>query len=166
MQNTTKQNSDLQDSPKDKKSMRQEDVVIDLPDVEDIPGQENISPAPLGELADVTISSADEEGDSIFGDSADEDIDNSDAEVTEEEVEDLRRSAEDMPTEDSTNLRNSALDNTDEDGSPLNEGGLRSDVSGKDLDVPGEENDDENEEIGEEDEENNEYSLGGDNHDQ
>jgi len=38
-------------------------------------------------------------------------------------------------------------------------------VSGKDLDVPGQELDDPMEDIGEEDEENNEYSLGGDNHD-
>jgi len=34
-----------------------------------------------------------------------------------------------------------------------------------DLDIPGSELDDDNERIGEEDEENNEYSLGGDNHD-
>ena len=34
---------------------------INLPDAEDIPGQEHITPAPLGELADTTASSDDEE---------------------------------------------------------------------------------------------------------
>jgi hypothetical protein len=38
------------------------------------------------------------------------------------------------------------------------------DMSGDDLDVPGSELDDDNESIGEEDEENNNYSLGGDRH--
>ena len=58
--------SDLQDSEKDMAEMKSEPVTIDLPDVKDIPGQENIVPASLGELADVTMSSADEEGDELF----------------------------------------------------------------------------------------------------
>jgi hypothetical protein len=57
---------DLPDSPKDQEKMKVEPTVIDLPDVEDIPGQEHISPAPLGELADDTASSADEEGEGLF----------------------------------------------------------------------------------------------------
>ncbi len=42
---------------------------------------------------------------------------------------------------------------------------FKENVTGTGLDVPGAEADDADEEIGEEDEENNEYSLGGDNHD-
>ncbi len=159
-------NTDLQDSEKDKKELQVENVTIDLPDVKDIPGQENIRPAPMGELADVTIASADEEGDSIFDDDIDQEIEeNSDSNVSQEEKDDLRKSANDMPTEDDINLRNSALDNTDEDGTPLNEGSFKNNLTGTGLDVPGAEEDDEDEEIGEEDEENNEYSLGGDDHD-
>ena len=158
--------SDLQDSDKDKEVMKEEDTVIDLPEVKDIPGQENIQPAQMGELADTTISSADEEGDSIFDDDIDEELEEStDSNVTKEEKEDLRRTANDMPTEDDQNLRRAALDNTDDDGTPLNEGSFKNNITGAGLDVPGAESDDENEEIGEEDEENNEYSLGGDNHD-
>lgn len=158
--------TDLPDLPKDKKQMEIESVTIDFPDVEDIPGQENIIPMPLGELADSTIASADEEGDNIFNDNIDDDLDNDpDFDVTTEEKEALRNSANDMPSEDNINLRRAALDNTDEDGTPLNEGSFKNNVTGTGLDVPGANDDDENEEIGEDDEENNEYSLGGDNHD-
>lgn len=158
---------DLPDSPKDKKEMQQsQSTVIDLPELSDIPGQENIVPAPFGEMADVTSSSADEEGDDIFGDDPDDVIDeNSDSNVSDTEKEDLDNTANDMPSGDDTHLREAALDNADDDGTPLNEGSFKNDLSGTDLDVPGAENDDDNEEIGEEDEENNDYSLGGDNHD-
>ena len=158
---------DLPDSPKDKKEMQQpESTFIDLPELSDIPGQANIVPAPFGEMADVTSSSADEEGDDIFGDDPDDVIDeNSDSNVSETEKDDLEISANDMPAGDDTHLREAALDNTDDDGTPLNEGSFKNDIAGTDLDVPGAEQDDEDEEIGEEDEENNDYSLGGDNHD-
>ncbi|WP_293890691.1 hypothetical protein [Flavobacterium sp.] len=46
----------------------------------------------------------------------------------------------------------------------LNDKDFRDDKSGSDLDVPGSELDDDMEDIGSEDEENNEYSIGGDNH--
>ncbi len=156
----------LPDSARDKEELQLESSTFNLPDVEDIPGQENIKPAPMGDLADDTISSSDEEGDSIFDDDIDEDIEeSSDSNVSEEEKTDLRRTANDMPTEDDVNLRRAALDNTDKDGTPLNESSFKNNITGTGLDVPGAENDDENEEIGEEDEENNEYSLGGDKHD-
>ena len=158
--------TDLQDSDRDKKELEPEATTIDLPDISDIPGQENVSPAPMGEMADNTISSADEEGDSIFGDDIDEDIEeSSDSNVTRQEKEDLRSTANDMPTEDDENLRRAALDNTDNDGDPLNEGSFKSNITATGLDVPGADNDDADEEIGDEDEENNEYSLGGDDHD-
>jgi len=62
---------DLTDSPSDIERLQPEYTTIDLPDVGDIPGQENIHVPPLGELADVTISSDDEEdilnGDTLEG---------------------------------------------------------------------------------------------------
>ena len=69
---------DLTDSASDIERLQPEYTTIDLPDVSDIPGQENIHVPPLGELADVTISSDDEEdilnGDTLEGD-PDEDND-------------------------------------------------------------------------------------------
>ena len=70
---------DLTDSPSDQERLKPEITTIDLPDVDDIPGQENIHVPPLGELADTTISSDDEEdilnGDTLEGDP---DLDNDD----------------------------------------------------------------------------------------
>ena len=48
--------------------------------------------------------------------------------------------------------------------SKLNEKNIGENVMGSDLDVPGSELDDAQEKIGSEDEENNDYSIGGDNH--
>ena len=158
--------NDLPDSEQDRKKLQPEETTINLPDVDDIPGQQNVSAPPLGEMADTTISSADEEGDEIF--------ENNDAEVdyrmgTRADVGKNERKALDddnyMPTRDENNLRNARMDNVDFEGEPLNEKSFGEERSGKDLDVPGTRADNRNEEIGEEDEENNEYSLGGDDND-
>jgi|SRR6185437_10123815 len=151
------------DSPHDREEMKQEVTEIEIPDINEIPGQENFVPAPLGELADTTISSADEEGDGLFEDNIDEDIKNSSgSNVSTTEKEDLRKAANDMPGDDES-LRDAALDNTDDDGTPLNEESFKKNISATDLDIPGAKLDDADEEIGEEDEENNDYSLGADN---
>ena len=46
---------------------KKEKNTIDMPEVSDIPGQEHVRPPRLGELADETASSADEEGDDVLG---------------------------------------------------------------------------------------------------
>lgn len=151
------------DSIHDRRELKKEDVDVSMPDSRDIPGQENFTPAPLGEMADTTISSDDEEGADIFEKNIDEEIkQDPDSNVSSSEKKDLRRSANDMPGADE-NLRKAALDSTDEDGTPLNEDSFDKNVTGSDLDVPGAELDDNEEKIGEEDEENNDYSLGADN---
>ena len=61
---------DLTDSASDQERLKPEETTIDLPDVSDIPGQEHIHIPPIGELADTTISSDDEE-DILNGDSLD-----------------------------------------------------------------------------------------------
>jgi len=63
---------DLTDSPSDIERLKPEETIIDLPDVSDIPGQEHVHVPPIGELADTTISSDDEE-DILNGDSLDMD---------------------------------------------------------------------------------------------
>ena len=147
--------ADLQDSEHDKERLKPDEATIDLPDAEDIPGQEHARPLPAGEMADTTISSAEEEANDLLD--TDEDIlTDKRTNVSPVERDLLQRSSESMATLDDEQLNNSALDNTDEDGESLNE---ETNMSGSDLDVPGSEDDDSDEEIGEEDEENNPYSL-------
>jgi len=154
---------DLPDSPQDRERMQPEETILDLPEVKDIPGQENIHVPSMGELADTTISSDDEEGKALLNDEEDEEdevmVTLYDANVTKDETELLANAADTMPTEDQMALQQAQLDKEDSDGESLNES---VDLSGSDLDVPGSEEDDANEEIGEEDEENNSYSLSDD----
>ena len=161
--------SDIHDSPQDEEKMKSETFTIDLPDVSDIPGQENIVVPQVGEMADTTVSSGDEEGEGLFGDDdKDEDTDlvmGNEADVNAEEKTLLKRAGDDMPDEDDPLLRKAELDKTDNEGDPLNEGSLATDVSGGDLDTSGVDSDDPMEAIGEEDEENNTYSLGSDSND-
>ena len=152
---------DLQDSPQDQQKMQREEFEIEMPDVSDIPGQEHIRVAPLGELADTTISSDDEEGVGILDDVNEDELDDT-SNVSTEERQDLEDSADVTDGEDASNLQRARLDNTDEDGDELEES---YDVSGSDLDIPGAELDDQNEEIGAEDEENNTYGIGSDDND-
>ena len=170
-QNTTIPNSkfteDLKDSPRDEERLQPENTTIDMPDVIDIPGQENVHVPGLGEMADTTISSADEEGDEIWAEDTDTSDDalmpaDTDSTVSQQEKDTLSRTEMDVPSNDNTNLRHAALDSYDEEGELLNEESGATDVSGRDIDTTIVMNDDANEDIGEEDEENNTYSLGGD----
>jgi len=150
-----KRGDDLPESDNDKRQLKPDEATLDLPEVKDIPGQEHVRPFLPGEMADTTISSADEEGNDLFD--ADEDIITDKAtDITKTERDLLQRSSESMSTGEDEQLNSATLDNTDEDGTLLNE---KVNHSGTELDVPGSENDDANEEIGEEDEENNTYSL-------
>ena len=156
--------TDLPDSEKDKKHLKSEEFEIDMPDVKDISGQEHIHVPPLGELADTTISSADEEGAGILDDPEEQDeVSNQfNANVTKDERKVLDDAAKKINSPDQKNLDSAELDQYDEDGDLLNE---KTNKSGSDLDVPGSELDDANEEIGEEDEENNPYSVDEENED-
>ena len=131
---------------------------IDMPEMKDIPGQENIKPPRMGEMRDTTISSPGEEGEGIVDDlNTENELDEkiaTDADVTDQEIKLLDQT--DRPvTEETKDLKKLALDSIDED--TLNEESDPLDM-GKDLDIPGSELDDDNEDIGEEDEENNSYS--------
>jgi hypothetical protein len=149
------QAADLPETDNDKKQLEPDEATFDLPEVKDIPGQEHVRPFLPGEMADTTISSADEEANELLD--IDEDIlSDNETNVTNAEKDLLRRSSESMSTADDQQLNYATLDNTDDEGTPLNEKVNR---SGSDLDVPGSEEDDANEKIGEEDEENNAYSL-------
>jgi len=152
-------NSDIHDPVRDQEKLKPEEAKIDLPDVKDIPGQEYVHPPNPGEYADVTVSSADEEGDDIW---SDQEVTENSSDVSATERRLLDQSANDMPTKDEQSLRRASLDSTDNEGVPLNEKTSFNDVSGSDLDVPGGDDDNADEDVGEDDEENNSYSLGGD----
>jgi hypothetical protein len=155
--------NDLPDSKKDQEQLQPEETFIDLPDVKDIPGQEFVHVAPMGELADTTISSDDEEGASIIGlndDDGEEENDTpgSDGNVSREE----RAALEDdtyMPTRDENNLREARMDNADFEGEPLNEKGFGEEQTGSDLDIPGSTDETNTEALGQGDEENKSYSV-------
>lgn len=165
-------NTDLPDNEHDIARMQPEEVILDLPDVNEIPGQEHIHVPRMKEMQDVTIASDDEEGVGIFGDDEDgeDDFDEplestgGDGDVSRMEQGILAKSADASGSdEDDEIMAISGLDDTDEDGDLLNEGSFDTDASGSDLDTSGTDEDDDLENIGEEDEENNLYSLGGDN---
>lgn len=154
--------SDVKDSEADEKKLEQESTTIDMPEVKDIPGQENIRVPRIREMEDTTISSSDEEGDGILDslnreDEDDETITNT-SDITSEEKKLLKRSAAFNDNPERKDLEKMALDNRDDDGEELNEKGFAKDRFGEDLDVPGSELDDDDEDAGEEDEENNLYS--------
>jgi len=85
-----------------KKELQGEETILNLPDVEDIPGQEHIKPPHLKEYSDITASSDDEEGKGLL-----DDEDNDAANVSPEEKQLLENSAEDYLTEDEAGLRKS-----------------------------------------------------------
>lgn len=136
------------------------EFTILMPDVKDIPGQENIIPPRIREMEDMTISSSDEEGEGILdevnGDEPDELLMDDATNVGTEERKALSHAGRIIT--DDTELRASiSPDNRDDDDELLNEPGDARDY-GEDLDVPGSDEDDQDETIGEEDEENNGYS--------
>jgi hypothetical protein len=153
---------DITDSAKDQAKLQPETIVMDMPEVKDIPGQENIRVPRIKEMEDTTISSSDEEGDGILdelnSEERDQALSDDDSTVSRTEKDLLRKSAGHLPTEETAAIDRMALDDRDNEGDLLNEKGLKDDRSGEDLDTPGAELDDEDEDIGEEDEENNIYS--------
>lgn len=145
---------------------------ISLPDTTDIPGQENITVAPLGQLADTTASSDDEEGivngQDIFDTDEDEVniVMGTEADVTAEDLQLLGERDEDMDMGDDESMANfQGLDDTDFDGEKLNEQTGTMAATGEDLDMPTEGGRDLDEALGQGDEENDYYSLGSDDND-
>ena len=112
--------NDLPDSERDADELKTEEIILNLPDVKDIPGQEFVNVPPLSGIADTTISSSDEEGGTIFDRDDELQINRTTSSVSREE----RQALEDttyLPTKDEDNLRDASLDNTDFDGEILNE---------------------------------------------
>ncbi|MCW3117801.1 MAG: hypothetical protein JWM28_1883 [Chitinophagaceae bacterium] len=121
-------------------------IIMDMPEVKDIPGQENIKPPHIREMMDVTISSADEEGEGLLDDINKEDSNDEVIDKTSNvsNSENSLLSAADRPvTEEQSDMKKISLDKTD-GADRLNEESDPADM-GKDLDIPGAERDDEDE---------------------
>ncbi len=150
---------DLPDSPEDSKKLQPEETTINLPDVKDIPGQEFVNAPSIGEMADTTASSSDEEGDSIFErDDSRGFSSGNDADVRPDELQALRDTTY-MPTRDEDNLRQARMDNVDFQGEPLNEEsfGEGQRLSASDLDTDTEQEGPQSDAM--DDEENRDYSV-------
>lgn len=130
------------------KPHEEKDNFINLPDVVDIPGQENIKPPRLKEFEDTTISSSGEEGDELWDDS--KIVTGDDLNVSPVEKELLRNAAAYSSGSEEEELKKAIPDTTDVDGDQLNETFSYKDLSAKDLDIPDEYEDDEDEELGKE----------------
>lgn len=154
--------NDLPDSPKDTENLEQEETTVNIPDVKDIPGQEFVNAPPMGELADTTVASADEEGSDIFGD--EQEFERGGAGTVSRDERNALDRTDYMPTTDEDNLQRASLDSTDFQGDALNERGFgetRGDtVAPDDLDTNTADNETGEPLPGEEDEENDTYSLG------
>ncbi|MER3470704.1 MAG: hypothetical protein C4330_05055 [Chitinophagaceae bacterium] len=158
--------SDVHDSKRDQERLRSEETTIDLPNVNDIPGQEFVHAPLVGMVGDTTISSGDEEGEGIFEEESSEDdgLDirmGTDADVSRDEREALRDGFTYMPTRDEDNLHDAKMDNVDFENTPLNERSFGEVQSGTDLDFQEETDETRNTAMGQGDEENKYYSLGG-----
>lgn len=152
---------DLPDSPADKEKLEPEETTIDLPDVKDIPGQEFVNAPALGEMADTTISSADEEGERVFDrDDSRNFTQGTEFDVRPDEREALRDTTY-MPTRDEDNLRQARMDNVDFQGDPLNEEsfGEGQSLSGAGLDTGDMPDETRSDAMGQGDEENKVYSV-------
>jgi hypothetical protein len=161
LEKTSSTPNDLPDSKDDLDKLQPEETFIELPDVKDIPGQEFVNAPPLGALGDTTISSADEEGASVFDADDDEDLrrTGTDSDVSRNERKALEQ-VDYMPTTDEDNLQNARMDNVDFQNEPLNERSFGEERTGRDLDVPGSTDDTSTDALGQGDEENKYYSLG------
>ena len=165
-QNTSKDSSS---SKRNEEKLKQDGSYVVIPEIKDIPGQENIADAGIpGEMADTTISSDDEEGLRDGKDILEEDDDTAivmgtEADVTKEDLALLGDPDQDLDQGEDELVLKAGLDDTDNDGDPLNEASTDDDTTGDDLDIPEADDDDAQQDaLGEGDEENNYYSLGGD----
>jgi hypothetical protein len=167
--------SDIEQKAKDssasksnEEKLKQDESYVVLPDVKDIPGQENIVDAGIpAEMSDETIASDDEEGVRGGKDIFEEEDDvkivmGTDADVTADDLAILGDPDQDMDMNDDELVRKEGLDDTDADGDPLNEAPSNEDSTGDDLDIPDADNSEPDADaMGQGDEENNYYSLGG-----
>lgn len=163
---------DLTDSTSDQERLKNDSVALNMPDIQDGPGQEEIA-TPVttawpDELPDVFDNAETRLVGNALPDDQEDDVAflmGTDADVTVDDLLLLGDPDKDQDGLEDEQIRNEGLDDTDFDGDLLNEAIVDNDSTGEDLTVPGSDLDDADEAIGAEDEENNYYSLGSDTND-
>jgi hypothetical protein len=120
---------DISDSPEDQEKLKPDEVLMDLPELKDIPRSgksgKNLENLP----GDTTISSADEEGDELFDD--DENLNEEDVSPLEKK---LLKESFDPSYDTDLPIESLSLDDLDNEGESLEEAGQDKDLFGKDLD--------------------------------
>src|SRR5882724_3053650 len=124
--------ADLKDSPEDKKRLEGDEGTLDLPDVNDIPGQKPNQSAATAS-SDATSSSSDEEGYDVL-DENENLVTDKKTNVSSMERKMLDDAFDPVSSEDEP-IDQLALDNRDNDGDILNEKGMDKHLFGDDLDV-------------------------------
>ncbi|RYZ51052.1 MAG: hypothetical protein EOP49_12585 [Sphingobacteriales bacterium] len=162
----------MDNSVSDEERLKQDTSYIIIPDVSDIPGQENITSAGIpGAMSDSTVSSDDEEGivngrDLLEDDDDVEIVMGIEADVTAEDLALLGDANQDLDGGDDELAGQRGLDDTDLDGELLNEAVSDTSSTGSDLDMPvADGSDPQADAMGQGDEENDYYSLGSDDND-
>ena len=137
MTNKNYLHDDIQDSPEDQEKLKPDEVTLDLPELKDIPGASRLGKNASLLPGDTTISSADEEGEGLLDDDADELSDEinmaNESDVTATEKKILRDSF-DPPYDTDLPVHSISLDQKDDEGDSLNESGMERDLFGEDLD--------------------------------
>jgi hypothetical protein len=131
--NKTRQDTDLTDNRHDQQRLQGDQAELELPDLQDIPGQEYQPDSKLAIIPDSTASSDDEEGTTLWGTRGNhatkEDINSS---VSREERTLLNRAYHDQ--EEDSLYEDLSLESQDDDGESVNEKSLNQDHFGEDLD--------------------------------
>ena len=120
---------DISDTPEDEEKLKPDQATLDLPELKDIPGAGRSGKNAGRQGGDLTISSADEEGDELFM----EDPLLGDSDVSPMEKKLLNESFDpsfdiDLP------VGSLSLDEKDNEGEQLEEAGQSEDLFGSDLD--------------------------------
>jgi hypothetical protein len=119
--------TDLTDPARDQQRLKGDQGILDLPELKDIPGKAGTPEAYPVLPGDITVSSADEEGDELLA-------------IEEEEYQisplenTLLNQAFDPPYDVDLPVNTISLDDRDEEGERLEEAGSAQDLFGEDLD--------------------------------
>jgi hypothetical protein len=126
---------DITDSAEDEEKLKPDHAVMDLPEIKDIPGASRSGKNALLFQGDITISSADEEGDDLLEDSElpneNEGLDDGNVSPIEKK---LLKDSFDPSYDSNLPVDSISLDDKDNESESLEEAGQAKDLFGNDLD--------------------------------
>jgi hypothetical protein len=120
---------DISDSPEDQEKLKSDETILNLPEIQDIPGATRSGKNAENIPRDLTVSSSDEEGEEIFED----DRPGEETDISPLEKKLLNESF-DPSYDEELPIGSLSLDEKDDDGDELEEIGQSGDLFGGDLD--------------------------------